>query len=300
MDFFKNLAVAKKIYVLVFSSLIIIVGTSLVTYTQLNTALSKASNATQTNRIIKGMLEARIAAKNYMTYKDSESIAKFDKAHNEMLAEAKKLQDTLKDPKDKKSVQVFIDEFTSYDKEFKVYIDHHKPEFEKAQTDPDEVGMKASAGNAYSSLDGLRKIQNDKRDSAISTLEIVMVIATIFAIVLLLVIGTVIINTIKSSLNEFKSGLISFFAFLNRESTKANTIKIDSTDEFGEMAKFVNENIKKIEETITKDVELIADAKVVMSRVSNGWYSQFIEKSTPNQSLEDFKNNVNTMIKSTR
>ncbi|MDD2698268.1 MAG: methyl-accepting chemotaxis protein, partial [Arcobacteraceae bacterium] len=42
------------------------------------------------------------------------------------------------------------------------------------------------------------------------------------------------------------------------------------------------------------------DAKVVMSRVSNGWYSQFIEKSTPNQSLEDFKNNVNTMIKSTR
>ena len=37
-----------------------------------------------------------------------------------------------------------------------------------------------------------------------------------------------------------------------------------------------------------------------MSRVNNGWYSQFIEKSTSNTSLEEFKNNVNQMIRSTR
>ena len=66
------------------------------------------------------------------------------------------------------------------------------------------------------------------------------------------------------------------------------------------MAVFVNENIKQIENTLNQDVALIEDAKVVMTRVNNGWYSQFIEKSTLNTSLEEFKNNVNQMIKSTR
>ncbi len=66
------------------------------------------------------------------------------------------------------------------------------------------------------------------------------------------------------------------------------------------MALFVNENIKQIENTLNQDVALIEDAKVVMTRVNNGWYGQFIEKSTSNASLEEFKNNVNQMIKSTR
>jgi methyl-accepting chemotaxis protein len=300
MDFLKNLAIAKKIYVLVFSALIILIGTSMVTYVELNKSLSKVSNAVQTNRVNRGMLQARITAKNYMAYKDSESIENFDKVYSEMMVEAKKLQDTLQDSKDKEKIQAFIDEFTAYNKDFKIYVENHKPEAQKAQIDPDEVGMITSAGNAGKNLDELRTSQNDKRDSAIATLETVMVVAVIIAILMLLAIGTIIINTIKKSLEEFKSGLISFFAFLNRETTQANLIQIEGKDEFGEMAQFVNENIKRTEETINKDNELIADAKVVMARVSNGWYSQFIEKSTPNQSLEDFKNNVNTMIKSTR
>ena len=66
------------------------------------------------------------------------------------------------------------------------------------------------------------------------------------------------------------------------------------------MAKFVNENIKQIEKTLNQDNLLIEDAKVVMSRVNNGWYGQFIERSTSNASLEEFKNNVNKMIQSTK
>lgn len=45
---------------------------------------------------------------------------------------------------------------------------------------------------------------------------------------------------------------------------------------------------------------MIDEAKVVMQRVSNGWYSQYIEKSTPNKALDEFKNNVNDMIKNTK
>jgi methyl-accepting chemotaxis protein len=120
----------------------------------------------------------------------------------------------------------------------------------------------------------------------------------------MLIVSSSIILMISSSIinqvNIFQNGLSLFFKYLNKETTKSELIKLDSQDEFGEMAKVVNENIQKIEVMIQKDNELIEDAKVVMGRVTHGWYSQFIEKSTPNQSLEDFKNNVNTMIKSTR
>ncbi|MFA7086903.1 MAG: methyl-accepting chemotaxis protein, partial [Aliarcobacter sp.] len=44
------------------------------------------------------------------------------------------------------------------------------------------------------------------------------------------------------------------------------------------------------------DNELIDEAKKVMMRVRNGWYSQTIDKSTPNASLEEFKNELNEMI----
>ncbi|RXI28315.1 chemotaxis protein, partial [Arcobacter defluvii] len=91
-----------------------------------------------------------------------------------------------------------------------------------------------------------------------------------------------------------------FFSYLNRSSKDISLLDDSSKDEFGEMAKFVNDNIKQIEKTINQDTALIEDAKVVMTRVNNGWYGQFIEKSTSNASLEEFRDNVNKMIESTR
>ena len=40
---------------------------------------------------------------------------------------------------------------------------------------------------------------------------------------------------------------------------------------------------------VNQDHALIEDAKVVMTRVNNGWYSQLIEVSTTNTALEEFK-----------
>ncbi len=123
---------------------------------------------------------------------------------------------------------------------------------------------------------------------------------TIITIIVILFVSLIIGNNIINSIETFENGLSGFFKFLNRESNKAEPIKLESKDEFGEMAHFVNTNIKSIEEAIKKDNEVIEEAKIVMGRVTNGWYSQTIEKHTPNRSLEDFKNNVNGMILSTK
>ena len=138
------------------------------------------------------------------------------------------------------------------------------------------------------------------KEEAHSLLNNILMILVIVSILIFIMFSLFVSSIVIKSLNDFKNGLISFFDYLNKKTTKISLLEDSAKDEFGEMAVFVNENIKQIENTLNQDVALIEDAKVVMTRVNNGWYSQFIEKSTLNTSLEEFKNNVNQMIKSTR
>ncbi len=131
-------------------------------------------------------------------------------------------------------------------------------------------------------------------------LNMILIILGACSIGIFIIFSLLVSNVITKSLHNFKDGLLSFFLYLNKSTNHAKLLDESSTDEFGEMAKFVNDNIKKVEDTMNQDIALIEDAKVVMNRVNSGWYSQFIEKTTTNTSLEEFKNNVNQMINSTK
>jgi len=104
------------------------------------------------------------------------------------------------------------------------------------------------------------------------------------------------LNRILSPLASFQKGLLSFFGYLNRETTTVETLDQKSNDEFGMMAKVINENIHKTKNLMDEDRKLIEEAKIVINRVTNGWYSQHIELNTTNNSLNEFKNDVNNMI----
>ena len=149
-------------------------------------------------------------------------------------------------------------------------------------------------------IDEIHASALELKEEAHSSLNTTLTILAIVSILLFILFSLFVSNVIIKSLNDFKHGLVAFFDYLNKKSTNVYPLDDKAKDEFGEMAVFVNENIKQIEKTLNQDVALIEDAKVVMTRVNNGWYSQFIEKSTSNASLEEFKNNVNNMIKSTR
>ena len=109
-----------------------------------------------------------------------------------------------------------------------------------------------------------------------------------------------IVRKIETSLHETQLGLRGFFAFLHRDSNQASIIEINSKDEFGMIAHEINENIQKVEAQINLDNNLVASAKYTINRVQHGWYNEFIEATTTNQSLEEFKNSVNDMIKNTQ
>ena len=75
----------------------------------------------------------------------------------------------------------------------------------------------------------------------------------LITILSILVTIQLITRNIVSSLNIFQNGLLSFFAFSNKESSNVELINLDGKDEFGQMAKVINQNIEKTQDLINQD-----------------------------------------------
>jgi methyl-accepting chemotaxis protein len=119
-------------------------------------------------------------------------------------------------------------------------------------------------------------------------------------LVIIITMSIVIKKLVTDKLVDFNIGLNSFFDYLNNASSEVKRLNDGSNDEFGEMAKVVNDNIVKTKEILEQERKLIENAKGIMDRVKHGWYSEHIQATTKNRSLEEFKNNVNDMIIATK
>jgi methyl-accepting chemotaxis protein len=124
--------------------------------------------------------------------------------------------------------------------------------------------------------------------------------AIILFIIILLLINFIGNQFITKPLMKFQNGLLQFFDFLNRKTTKMELIDICSNDEIGYMIKQINQNIQTTKNMLDTDEKLIEEAKVVIEKVKHGWYSQLIQVSSPNPTLNEFKNKVNEMILATK
>jgi methyl-accepting chemotaxis protein len=123
-------------------------------------------------------------------------------------------------------------------------------------------------------------------------------ILLIIVILFTLVIAIAITKNIIGSINEFKTGLLSFFKYLNKESDKANLITIHSSDEIGEMAQAVNDNILKVQKVIEENNMLIDEVKGIALEVKDGKLHKRIKGDTSDASLQELKSTFNTMLES--
>ncbi|NPA10890.1 MAG: methyl-accepting chemotaxis protein [Epsilonproteobacteria bacterium] len=117
---------------------------------------------------------------------------------------------------------------------------------------------------------------------------------------LLIVIGAVFIaisisKGLSNSVEELKSGLVSFFKYLNREVNSTHPIEIDSHDEIGEMAKMINENIHRIEQNLQKDANMIQGLVREVEKMKNGILEGRVDEEAANPDLEKVRNLFNDM-----
>ena len=124
--------------------------------------------------------------------------------------------------------------------------------------------------------------------------------ALALSIVILILVSYISTKFIINPINNFQEGLLNFFKYLNREKDEVSLLDSSANDEIGTMSKVVNQNIEKTKQALEEDSLLIENAKSTMARVAKGWYSETIDATTSNASLEDFKNQVNNMIKATK
>ena len=129
-----------------------------------------------------------------------------------------------------------------------------------------------------------------------SNILISMLILSIIGFTFIAIYSFVIINNITTSLQKVQNGISLFFDFLNRKITNSQKIELNTNDEFGKMAKDINQNIALIEDSVKEDNEFIRDSQSVMARVEKGWLSQNIVANSKNPNLLQLKENVNNAL----
>ncbi|MDN5048328.1 methyl-accepting chemotaxis protein [Aliarcobacter butzleri] len=135
------------------------------------------------------------------------------------------------------------------------------------------------------------EITNKLYESSRDIIIAISVIGILITVVLSLLISSMLVN----ALTVFKDGLFSFFAYLNRETLKAELINLDSKDEFGQMAKVVNENIVKTQKGIEEDRKLIDETIAVLGEFEQGDLCQRLNLSVSNPALMQLKEVLNNM-----
>ena len=297
----KNLSTKMKLLLFPLMFIVIVIICATIYVNKSNFADKRNEIAIKTEVLIQELLKGRIAVYQYMRNPSDETALKVKDTFKSLDSEVTALKNILVIEKNR----VLCDEILSSSKQYISDFESYSSKYTKNPQETPELkeiisNMVKAGGVLESKIKEINNTAIELRIAAYESLNTILSIVAIVAILIFILISLFISKIVANSLDNFKSGLISFFSYLNRSSNQISLLDDTAKDEFGEMAKFVNDNIKQIEKTINQDNLLIDDAKVVMSRVNNGWYGQFIEKSTSNTSLEEFKNNVNKMIESTR
>ena len=113
------------------------------------------------------------------------------------------------------------------------------------------------------SINFIEKEMNNKISTILNYISLFCIIGLIILISTIFLFIKITSN-IVDSLKNFQTGLLNFFTYLNREKTTVEPINLNSEDEFGVMAKVVNENILKTKEGIEEDRKLIDETISVL------------------------------------
>ena len=144
------------------------------------------------------------------------------------------------------------------------------------------------------SINFIEKEMNNKISTILNYISLFCIIGLIILISTIFLFIKITSN-IVDSLKNFQTGLLNFFTYLNREKTTVEPINLNSEDEFGVMAKVVNENILKTKEGIEEDRKLIDETIAVLGEFEQGHLCARLNIEVSNPALMQLKNVLNLM-----
>ena len=122
---------------------------------------------------------------------------------------------------------------------------------------------------------------------------ITLVLIVAGAFILFAIIKSQIVSRIQGISNQ----LFSFFDYLNHKTnTPPKLLSPKADDEFGQMAKAINENIKSTEDNLDKDAKLVKESLEVIEWTRNGHATKRITLAGSNPQLNTLRDSVNQLL----
>ena len=94
---------------------------------------------------------------------------------------------------------------------------------------------------------------------------------------------------------NLQHNVFAFFAYLNHESKTMDSIPLDSKDEIGRMAKAIDENVKRTQDGLRQDSNLVRDVLDVVAEAKEGRFGSVIENTSLNPQINELKDAINQM-----
>jgi len=104
------------------------------------------------------------------------------------------------------------------------------------------------------------------------------------------------VHQIIRNLDTLQNALKSFFDFLNRKTIDVEAVPSNNMTEFNNMATMVNDNIKKIEDGLKKDIACVSDISHLTQLMLKGDFSHKTHTKPDNIQIKALQNNINDFI----
>ena len=298
----KNTSTKKKLMLLPIAFVIITLFSSFLYNYFSNVAEKRSNAAVQTDLFIQQVLKGRISVYQFLRSPDEAKAKKvkedFNNLDNSVLELQKKL--TAKENIDLCSeiLGQSKDYIKYFDKLAQIRINDYKNGIEKESPEILVImkEMVAFGVDLEKDLTHINENATNMKIDAVNMLNNVLIIIAILAIIFFVSFSMLLSNQLITTLDNFQNGLLSFFKYVNKESTNIELLDATNQDEFGNMAKIVNENILKTKATIDSDNKFLGEIAEIALDIKNGYLNKRLDNKVATESLENLRHLLNDML----
>ena len=298
----KNISTKKKLLLLPISFILIVIISSFIFCYFSSISENRTYTATQTDKFIQQVLKGRISVYQFLRAPSEQTAQKvrvdFDELNNSVIALKSKLDEKQNIQLSEEIVELSKSYINSFDKfsskriiEFNNQVLKESPEIIAIIKEMVQIGLKLEEKLAHINENAVEL----KAQSEIMMNEVLIIIA-IVSVLFFVSFSIILSNQLIKSLNNFQKGLLSFFAYVNKESSNIELLDDSAKDEFGMMAKVVNENIIKTKDTIDSDNKFLSEINEIVLVIKNGFLNKRLENKTESESLENLRHHINDML----
>ena len=297
-----NLSTKKKLMLLPIIFILIVIVCALVFsyFNQINN--QRIKTATQTDIFIQQVLKGRISVYQFLRVPSEQNAQKVKSDFKELDDFVKNLKPFLTEKENidlsNQILKLSADYISNFDKFYQKRISDYNSGI---QNESDEIStiikqMVTVGLELEEKLALMNKNTIELKSKSEKTMTLVLILIAIISIIIFLTFSIILSNQLINSLKNFQKGLLSFFGYVNKENKNVEMLDDKYEDEFGNMAKIVNENILKTKKTIDSDNKFLEQINEVVEVVKNGYLNKRLEEKVESQSMEKLRIHINEML----